>query len=104
MSQLRVEQLRKHFGGVAALNGVSLAVEAGARLAIIGPNGAGKSTLFNLIAGELKPTAGHIFFNGSDVTALPVHVRANLGLGHTFQRNKLFLGLTVLENVRLAVQ
>ncbi len=104
MSQLRVEQLRKHYGGVAALAGVTLEVEAGARLAIIGPNGAGKSTLFNLIAGELRPTAGNIFFNGADVTPLPVHARANRGLGHTFQRNNLFPGMTALDNVRLAMQ
>lgn len=101
---LRIENLRKHYGAVAALSGVSFAVEAGARLAIIGPNGAGKSTLFNLIAGEIKPSEGRICFNDADVTALPVHARANLGMGHTFQRNNLFLGLTVLENVRLAVQ
>jgi branched-chain amino acid transport system ATP-binding protein len=104
MDILRIENLRKHYGAVAALNGVSFAAEAGARLAIIGPNGAGKSTLFNVIAGELKPSEGRIFFNGADITTLPVHARANLGLGHTFQRNNLFLGLSVLENVRLAVQ
>ncbi len=104
MSSLRVENLRKNFGGLAALAGVSLTVESGARQAIIGPNGAGKSTLFNVIAGELTPTAGRVFMNERDLTPLPVYARANLGLGHTFQRNNLFLGLTVLENVRLAVQ
>jgi len=104
MSQLKVENLRKDFGGVTAVAGVSLEVDSGQRLAIIGPNGAGKSTLFNLIAGELEPTAGKVFLAGRDVTALPVYKRANLGLGHTFQRNNLFLGLTTFQNVRLAIQ
>lgn len=103
MNRLRVENLRKNFGGLAAVDDVTLGVEPGARVAIIGPNGAGKSTLFNLIAGELKPSAGRVFWNDRDITALPTHARANLGLGHTFQRNNLFLGLTTLENVRLAL-
>jgi branched-chain amino acid transport system ATP-binding protein len=101
---LRVERLSKHFGGIAALNDITLAIPPGARQAIIGPNGAGKSTLFNLIAGELSPTAGRVFFDGRDITRLPVHTRANLGLGRTFQRNNLFFGLSAFENVRLAVQ
>ncbi|MFQ5399260.1 MAG: ABC transporter ATP-binding protein [Anaerolineae bacterium] len=104
MSQVEVTNLSKHFGGIQAVHEVTLAVEAGERHAIIGPNGAGKSTLFNLIAGELMPTKGQVFLDGQDVTHLPVYDRANLGLGHTFQRNNLFMGLTVFENVRLAVQ
>lgn len=104
MSQLNVEGLRKDFGGLRAVNDVTLAVAAGTRQAIIGPNGAGKSTFFNLIAGELRPTSGKVYFEGQDITPLPVYQRANLGLGHTFQRNNLFLGLTTFENVRLAVQ
>jgi branched-chain amino acid transport system ATP-binding protein len=104
MSRLATEALRKEFGGILAVADVDLTVEAGARRAIIGPNGAGKSTLFNLIAGELFPTRGQVYLDGQDITRLPVHVRANLGLGHTFQRNNLFSGLTVFQNVRLAVQ
>jgi branched-chain amino acid transport system ATP-binding protein len=104
MSQLAVEQLRKNFGGIAALTGVSLSIQSGERQAIIGPNGAGKSTLFNVIAGELAPTEGKVYLDNEDVTGLSVYQRANLGLGHTFQRNNLFLGLTAFENVRLAVQ
>ncbi len=104
MSRLKTERLRKNFGGIAALVDVTLEVEPGERRAIIGPNGAGKSTLFNLIAGEFPPTSGRVYFDGLDITALPVHARANLGLGHTFQRNNLFLGLSVFENARLAVQ
>lgn len=104
MSQLSVEQVSKYFGGLAALVEVTLSVESGERRAIIGPNGAGKSTFFNVIAGELPPSAGKILLDGQDITNLPVYDRANLGLGHTFQRNNLFLGLTAFENVRLAVQ
>ncbi len=104
MSRLEVRGLHKYFGGLAALVGVSLEVADGERRAIIGPNGAGKTTLFNLIAGEFPPSRGQILLDGRDVTGLPVHQRANLGLARTFQRNNLFLGLTVFENVRLAVQ
>ncbi len=101
---LRVEELRKNFGGLAALAGVSLEVAPGERRAIIGPNGAGKTTLFNLISGELAPTQGRVFLKGREVTRLPEHQRANLGLARTFQRNNLFLKLTTFENVQLAVQ
>ena len=101
---LRVDGAERRFGGLRALNGVTLAVRQGERLAVIGPNGAGKTTLFNVIAGELAPTAGRIVFDGQDVTRLRPHQRAMRGLARTFQKNNLFLGLSVLENVRLAVQ
>jgi branched-chain amino acid transport system ATP-binding protein len=104
MNALEVEGLSKNFGGLQALLRVSLAVAPGERHAIIGPNGAGKSTFFNLITGELPPSEGKIWLHGRDSTHLPIHQRANRGLGHTFQRNNLFLGLTAFENVRLAVQ
>ena len=104
MTELSVKKLTKHFGGIAALNGVDLTVASGARHAIIGPNGAGKSTLFNLVAGELPPTKGEVYLGQQNVTGLAVYERANLGLGHTFQRNNLFMELTVFANVRLAVQ
>ena len=104
MSHLEVVDVSKAFGGLLAVNNVSLAVEPGQRHAIIGPNGAGKSTLFNVITGEVAPTSGHVSFNGQDISRLAVYERANLGLGHTFQRNNLFMGLTVFENVRLASQ
>ena len=103
MSLLAVEQLTRHFGGVAALTEVTLAVEPGERRAIIGPNGAGKSTLFNLITGELRPTRGQVHLAGRNITGLPVYQRARLGLGRTFQRNNLFPRLTVFESVYLAV-
>jgi branched-chain amino acid transport system ATP-binding protein len=104
MSELQALGLHKYFGGLAALVGASLTVGAGERRAIIGPNGAGKTTLFNLIAGEFAPSRGQIRLDGKDITRLPVHARAEIGLARTFQRNNLFLGLPVFENVRLAVQ
>jgi branched-chain amino acid transport system ATP-binding protein len=101
---LRIEDLRREFGGLTALAGVSFVVPRGERRAIIGPNGAGKTTLFNLISGELPPTAGRVYLEGRDVTGLSNYQLARLGLARTFQRNNLFLGLAVRENVRLAVQ
>lgn len=104
MSNLTVTHVVKDFGGVRAVNDVSLTVESGEKYAIIGPNGAGKSTLFNLIAGQLPVSSGKIMLDGRDITRLNVQQCANLGIGRTFQRNNLFLGMSVLENVRLAVQ
>jgi ABC-type branched-subunit amino acid transport system ATPase component len=104
MSLLAVARLTHHFGGLAALTDVNLAVEPGERRAIIGPNGAGKSTLFNLITGALRPTGGQVYLAGRNITGLPIYERARLGLGRTFQRNNLFPRLTVFENVYLASQ
>jgi branched-chain amino acid transport system ATP-binding protein len=101
---LRVDGLRRSFGGLRALDGVNLSVQRGERRALIGPNGAGKTTLFSLIGGELRPTAGSVAFKGQDITRLPTYERAMRGLGRTFQKNNLFLGLSVFENVRLAQQ
>ena len=103
MSQLTVSRLSRQFGGITALNEVTMSVEPGERRAIIGPNGAGKTTLFNLISGELRPSAGRVYLHGRDITPLSTHRRARLGLGRTFQRNNLFANLTVYENVYLAV-
>ncbi len=102
MDILRIDKLSKHFGGVTAVNRVSLSVAPGERRAIIGPNGAGKTTLFNLISGELEPSAGQIHFAGRDITGWSPDRRARFGMARTFQRNNLFLGLSVWENVRLA--
>ena len=104
MNPLVVEQLTKRFGGLQALNGVDISIEPGARRAIIGPNGAGKTTFFNLITGTLPATSGRILIFGQDVTDLPPHQRAQLGLARTFQITTLFPNLTVLDNVLLAVQ
>jgi branched-chain amino acid transport system ATP-binding protein len=101
---VRVNRLRRDFGALAAVNGVSVTVAPGERRAIIGPNGAGKTTLFNLISGEIPPTSGQVYLNGVDVTRRPVHDRVRRGLSRTYQRNNLFQNLTVFENVRLAVQ
>lgn len=102
MDILQVNRLYKNFGGLAAVSGVSFNIAAGERRAIIGPNGAGKTTLFNLLSGELPPSRGSVTFAGRDITALPPHRRAQLGMARTFQRNNLFFGLSVWENVRLA--
>ncbi|MDQ4078322.1 MAG: ABC transporter ATP-binding protein [Chloroflexota bacterium] len=104
MSQLKVENLSRNFGGLLAVNDVSFVVDRGERLAIIGPNGAGKTTLFNLLSGEIKPSRGKVFLEERDVTFQPPAQRAQLGMGRTFQRNNLFPGLTVYQNVQLAVQ
>jgi branched-chain amino acid transport system ATP-binding protein len=82
---------------------VSLSIEKGARHALIGPNGAGKTTVINLLTGVLRPTAGRIILAGNDITALPPHQRVRLGMARTFQINQLFLDLTPLETIGLAV-
>jgi branched-chain amino acid transport system ATP-binding protein len=101
---LRLDGVAKNFGGLRAVDGVSLAVRPGERRALIGPNGAGKTTLFNLVAGMLPVTEGTIRLFGANVTGAPPHRRAALGLARTFQITNLFLGLTALENCLLAVQ
>jgi branched-chain amino acid transport system ATP-binding protein len=101
---LELQAVSKAFGGLRAVEAVSLQVPEGERRALIGPNGAGKTTLFNLISGELPVTAGRIVLFGRDVTGLPSHRRAALGLARTFQITNLFPSLTVLENCLLAVQ
>ena len=101
---LRLDSVTRHFGGLRAVDAVSLTVRAGERRALIGPNGAGKTTLFNLVAGVLPVTAGSIRLFGEDVTRAPAHRRAARGLARTFQITNLFPGLTVIENCVLAVQ
>ena len=99
---LRRRGLGKSFGSIDVLSGIDLDVEAGRRHLIIGPNGAGKTTLFNVITGQLPPTAGSVEFLGADVTALPPHRRARLGMGRTFQIASLFPQLSVWNNLVLA--
>ena len=100
---LETRALVKCFGRFVAADNVNLRVQAGARHALIGPNGAGKTTLINLLTGFLEPTAGDVLFKGEVVTRLPQHRRVQRGLARTFQINRLFADLTVLESVLIAV-
>ena len=100
---LRVQSLFKRFGGLPALGGVDLAVEAGEFRAIIGPNGAGKSTFFNTLTGLLRPDSGRIAFEGKDITGEPPHRVARRGVARTFQITSIFHDLTALENVQVAL-
>ena len=101
---LEARNLRKQFGALVAVDDVSLQVRRNSLHAIIGPNGAGKTTLFNLLSGNLKPTAGQVIFKGRDITQLPVHRTIHLGIGRSFQITNIFPSLTVFENIRLASQ
>jgi branched-chain amino acid transport system ATP-binding protein len=96
--------LSRHFGGLVAVRDVSLSLHHGELHAVIGPNGAGKTTLVNLLSGEIRPTAGRIALEGREVAGEPAWRLARLGVGRSFQRTNIFAPLTVLENVRLAVQ
>lgn len=99
---LKVRNLKKFFGGIKAVNGVSFEVSEKEHLGIIGPNGAGKTTLFNVIAGKLKANAGEVIFQGENVIKKPARKRALSGISRTFQTSQLFLDLTVKENLFLA--
>ena len=101
---LETEDLTKEFAGFVAVNGVSLRVQRGTIHALIGPNGAGKTTCFNLLTKFLQPTRGRIVYNGRDITALAPADVARLGLVRSFQISAVFPHLTVLENVRIALQ
>ena len=98
---LRVERVFKRFGGLLAVDNVSLAVEAGRITALIGPNGAGKTTLFSIISGFLPPSEGRVFHRGADITGMPPHLLARRGIVRTFQIVQPFAGLTVHENITI---
>jgi len=100
---LRAEGIARHFGGVRAVDGVSLAIEAGEFAALIGPNGAGKSTLFAVIAGQLRADAGRVEFAGADITRSEPVQHARRGIGRTFQTAAAFASMTVLQNAQLAL-
>ncbi len=101
---LELDSVCKSFGRVVVADNLSLAISAGAMMGIVGPNGAGKSSLFGLIAGDLAPTSGDIRFGGVTVTRKDAAARCRLGIGRTFQVPKPFGGMTVFENVLVAVQ
>jgi branched-chain amino acid transport system ATP-binding protein len=96
---LVVQGLRKEFGGLVAVNDVDFTIPERSIVSLIGPNGAGKTTFFNMITGVYKPTAGHIVFDGNDVTGKPPHAITKLGIGRTFQNIRLFQDMTAIENV-----
>ena len=102
MTLLEARHITKRFAGITALNDVSLAVEPGEAVGLIGPNGAGKTTFFNCLLGMLRPDAGSVHFDGRNITGYPVHKRARLGFGRTFQRVELFGGMTVREHLLVA--
>lgn len=104
MNALSIQHLTKNFGGVQVLRDISLDIRAGERVAVIGPNGAGKTTLLTTITGAQRASGGRIEMFERDVTRLAANERAQLGLGCSFQLNRLFFGLSVLENVLLALQ
>jgi ABC-type branched-subunit amino acid transport system ATPase component len=99
---LEVRGVTRNFGGLQALRSVSFAVREGEVIGLIGPNGAGKSTLFEIISGNLQPSAGRVFYFGEDCTAVPAHLRRRQGMCRTFQKVRLFESLTVAENIRVA--
>ncbi len=99
MSLLEAVELSRHFGGFAAVDSVSLAIEQNQLTALIGPNGAGKTTLYNLLSGRLTPTHGRVLFDGREVTGLPPHTLVQRGMARSFQITNVFADLTALENV-----
>lgn len=103
MTFLQVEELTKHFGGLTAVKDVNFQIQEGEIVGLIGPNGAGKTTVFNLISGLYAPDRGRIHLAGQDITHLKPHLKSLLGIGRTFQIVRPFDGMTVLENVMVAI-
>ena len=101
---LQVRRLSKHFGGLAAVDDVSIDVDIGELHAVIGPNGAGKTTLLNLLSGDLSASSGSIRFGGKEVAHLPPERRSRLGIGRSYQKVNIFAAFSALENCRLAAQ
>ena len=101
---MRIERVGKDFGNFTAVRQASLDVHEGDLKAIIGPNGAGKTTLFNMLSGQVRPSRGRVLYRGQDIGSLPTHRLAHLGIGRSFQVTNVFRGISVLENVRIAIQ
>jgi branched-chain amino acid transport system ATP-binding protein len=101
---LVIDEVGKRYGGVQAVDGISLTLHAGERIGVIGPNGAGKTTLFKMIAGDVIPTSGSVQLFEKDVTRMGAARRARMGVGRTFQISNLFRDMTVLDNVRVATR
>jgi branched-chain amino acid transport system ATP-binding protein len=101
---LKLDEVTVRFGGIVAVNSISMEISQGQRWAVIGPNGAGKTTLFRSVAGEQIPTSGTIHLFDEDITSKPPHKRAHRGIGRTYQITNLFLDLTVEENLMIAAQ
>ena len=101
---LATQGLTRHFGGLAAVSGVSLEAHMGQLHAVIGPNGAGKSTLINMLSGDLPPTSGSVSIDGRDVTGFAAHQISRMGVGRSYQKTNVFLAFTAFENCRLAAQ
>lgn len=101
---LKVNALSKHFGGLKAVDGVDLDVRENSVHALIGPNGSGKTTMLNVLNGIYRPTGGTALFDGRDITHVPAHRRARLGIGRTFQNIRLFPGMTILNNVIIGAE
>jgi branched-chain amino acid transport system ATP-binding protein len=102
MALLRVDNMTHWFGGLRAVHDYNLDIEPGEIRGLIGPNGAGKTTIFNLITGRYKPTEGHIFLEGNEITGLPPHQIASQGIGRTFQNLRLWRHMSVLDHVKMA--
>ncbi|MCW5626869.1 MAG: ABC transporter ATP-binding protein [Burkholderiales bacterium] len=103
MMRLEAQGLHKRYGGVDAVAGVSFSVAAAERVALIGPNGAGKTTCFNMIGGQIRPSAGRVLLDGRDVTSRPPRSLFHLGVGRTFQIATVFASMSVIENVQVAL-
>ncbi|HLR30423.1 MAG TPA: ABC transporter ATP-binding protein [Paenalcaligenes sp.] len=99
MDLLQVNNIGISFGGLKAVNGVDFSLQPGRILSVIGPNGAGKTTLFNMLSGIYRPMTGNVVLDGQDVTGMPAHLLARLGMSRTFQNLQIFPNMTVLENV-----
>ena len=102
MPQLEIDAVGRNYGGVHAVQNVSFGVDKGEWIGVIGPNGAGKSTLFNILGGQVSPSAGHVRLDGRDITRLPAHRRFGAGISRSFQISSLFPELTVREHLTLA--